>query len=192
MLRHEVAVLRRQVGWPRLSWADRAVFAALTQLLSQAAECIGSSPPSRCALAPGPGDATLDPVSTPPHRRPFHRIRVAPAGAATGFGEPTWAIGGSRTNLPSSATSLRPARCVDPEASQRGSSTSPQQPHLATVPDRPAHGILATGFFCVDTQLLHRLYVLFVVEHATRPRPPPGHHGEPDRSLGYSAGAGIS
>jgi len=170
VLRHEVTVLRRQVNRPRLSWADRAVFAALTGLLSPA-----------CRLPRIVTPATLlrwhrDLVRrrwTRPRRHRTNGRRVAPElrrlVLRLAAENPSWGyrrIHGELAGLgyqigASTVWSILQRAGIDPAPCRDG----PSWRQFLRV---QAQGILATDFFCVDTLLLQRLYVLFVVEHATR------------------------
>ena len=168
LLRHEVGVLRRRVTRPQLDWADRAVLAGLARLLPRS---------TWRGLLFQP--ATLlrwhrELVRrrwTYPHRRgrPSTSPEIRALVLRLARENPTWGyrrIHGELCRL----------------GYRIGASTVwaiLQRPGVAPAPTRSAvswrqflraqaKGVLAVDFFTVDTTLLQRLYVLFVLEVASR------------------------
>jgi len=168
MLRHEVAVLRRRVARPRVDWADRAVLAGLARLLPR---------PSWRGLLVQP--ATLlrwhrELVRrrwTYPHRRgrPAIAAEIRALVLRLARENPTWGYRrvhgelcrlGYRIGASTVWTILQRAG-IDPVPKR--SAVSWRQFLRAQ-----AQGVLAVDFFTVDTVLLKRLHVLFVIEVSIR------------------------
>lgn len=168
MLRHEVAVLRRQVKRPALRPADRALLSGLSSLLSRSRRATFFVQPG--TLLRWHRDLVRRRWTYP---RPAGRPRL-PAGTTQLVlrlaGEnPGWGyrrIHGELVQMgiplaPSSVWSVLKRHGIDPSPRRSG-------PSWGEFLRAQAASMLACDFFTVETVLLRRLYVLFFIELDSR------------------------
>ncbi|MGH3280583.1 MAG: hypothetical protein ACRDNW_15785 [Trebonia sp.] len=171
ILRHQVAVLQRQVNAPRLSWADRAVLAALARLLPGSQLRQLRLIVSLRTVLRWHADLVRRRWTFPRHApgRPRTGRSVRALVLEMAEDNPSWGyrrihgelVGLGHKVVPSTVWRILKDAGIDPAPRQSGQS-------WRAFLEAQAKTILATDFFHVDTVLLRRLYVLFFMEHGTR------------------------
>ena len=168
VLRHQLAVLRRRTPRPRIGWPDRAVLAALTRLLPTRRRCgllvttstilrwhrrliarHWTTQPARSGRPAIPAGlrALVVRLATENSSWGYRRVHGELAGLGYQIGASTiWKI-------------LRGAG-IDPSTRRSG-------PSWTEFLRAQAHAILACDLLHLDTITLRRIYVFFVIEHAT-------------------------
>jgi putative transposase len=169
VLRHQLAVLRRQTPRPRLEPADRALLAAVSRVLPRARwSCFFVQPETLLRwhrrLIAGAWTYPHRQTGRPPLDQEVQQLVVRLARE-----NPRWGYQrikgellrlGVRISAAAVRTTLR-RHGLDP-APRRSSST------WSAFLRQQAAGIMACDFFTVDTIRLQRLYVLFFIELNTR------------------------